>query len=447
MMFVRALTWGLLCAVLLVPSSISARDAAFVEPGTVGVKGNVGEALSADPRQYEAGESNVGVARRVTLFFANTGGNPINVSDVSTAGDGNVTVQMTASDCQKNGKLSGGSRCSVTLSITPTSSGPWSVEVLTTHDGPGRIARAVVVGKALNDGKSSGGEGLNQNSKEMKPVDFGEVNANGDPAVRTALMVNDSPEDIAVMAVDLIAVSKGLEKLANGCIPDQILKPGESCPITLRWAPYGKAALITDLIIRHTGKIGFTVIPIRGRTVGGAETDDDEGMGREGRLVKASRTGALLPPPTATEIDKLAVKVPPIPAQDLAHGDVANRSADADSVVYFIGQVGDRAILQHNGLTRVVASGSTTEIDGTQVKLLNIDNKTARVAINGKQRDLRLQASGYRPLPSVKKDKPDIDPRAAQNPASSSNSQSSSGKQGVSAISSSSQSGALISGK
>ena len=438
---------GLFCAALLAAQPVLARDAAFVEPGTVNAKGSVGEALTADPKQVDAGESNVGIARRVTLFFANSGGNALSVSDVNTAGDGNVTVQMTANDCQKNGKLPGGSRCSVALSITPTSSGPWSVEVLTTHDGPGRIARAVVSGKALNDAKSASGEGLNQNNKEVKPVDFSEVDASGDPAVRTALMVNDSPEDIAIMAIDLISVNKGLEKLDQGCVPDQILKPGESCPITLRWTPYGRAALMTDLIIRHTGKIGFTVIPIRGHTVGGTEMTGLEGMGRDGRLVKATRAGALVPPPTATEIDGIGVKMPPIPVQDLAHGGEPGRVHDVDSIVYFIGQVGDRAILQHNGLTKVVALGSDAEIDDAQVKLLKIGDKTAHVLINGQARDLKLKASGYRPLPSVKKDKQDLVKNAGQNAGTSSNSQSSSGKQGSSANSGSDQSSALISGK
>ncbi|MEQ1652662.1 MAG: hypothetical protein ABL897_09255, partial [Hyphomicrobium sp.] len=86
---------GLFCAALLAAQPVLARDAAFVEPGTVNAKGSVGEALTADPKQVDAGESNVGIARRVTLFFANSGGNALSVSDVSTAGDGNVTVQMT----------------------------------------------------------------------------------------------------------------------------------------------------------------------------------------------------------------------------------------------------------------------------------------------------------------------------------------------------------------
>ncbi len=442
----RAFSFGLFGLALLAASPVSARDAAFVEPGTITAKGNVGEALVADPKQYEAGESNVGIARRVTLFFANSGGNPISVSDVSASGDGNVTVQMTANDCRKNDKLAGGSRCSVSLSITPTSAGPWGVEVLTTHDGSGRIARAVVNGKALQDAKNSG-EGLNPNSKDIKPVDFGEVNVNSDPAVRTALMVNDSPEAITVMTIDLIAVSKGLEKLGHGCAPEQVLKPGESCPITLRWTPYGRTALMTDLIIRHTGKVGFTVIPIRGYTVGGAESAD-ESTGREGRLVKATRAGALTPPPTATEIENLAVKVPPVAAQEITPGSVLSRNIqEVDGVVYFIGQVGDRAILQHNGLTKVVALDDTVEIDGVQVKLLNIVDKVARVGVNGRQRDLKLQPSGYRPLPSVKKDKAETGKNEALSTAPSSNSQSSSGKQGVSANSSSNQGGALISGQ
>lgn len=405
----------------------SAREAAFVEPGTATAKGGADEILTADPRQFEAGESTVGIARRVTMFFTNTGGEPLTISDVNAVGDGNVVVQLTGDDCKQNSKLAAAGRCSVTVSITPTSAGPWSVELLALHDGPGRIARGMIGGRAVNDAKASGrGEGLSIGGKEANPVDFGDVDIASDAAVRTALMVNDSPNGITIKSIDLVAVDKGLEKREQGCAVDQLLKSGESCPITLRWQPDAKGAIATDLIVHHTGKIGFTVIPVRGH----ARDDSIPDQHMQAGLPPVTRNerpdkSDVPPPPSAADIASAAATILPESVRQASLDDLGRK--DGDDKIHFIGLVGDRAIVQRRGQTKVLAAGDTADFDGVEVELVAVKPKSAAIKINGKAKELALKASGYRPLPSVKKDQAD----PVRNAGVSSNLQSSAGKQSV----------------
>lgn len=411
--------WRLACLLLLLAPAAAARDAAFMEPGTAAGKASSNEALVADPKIFEAGESTVGISRRVSLFFVNAGAVPLTLDDVTVTGDGNVTVQREDGDCQASSKIAGASRCTVALNVTPTSAGAWSVEILVRHDGVGRIARALVKGKAIQDAKSATrGAGLNLSSSEMKPLDFGDVEAGGMPAVRTVLLVNDSPEPLTIKAIDLIMVDEQLERLLTGCVTDQELKPDASCPITLKWKPQATGSIATDLIIRHTGKVGFTVIPVRGRVPGakdGALTLGDSAL-------LTDTTHKPIVPPSPTELEMVTGKLP---------ATVRNETRlppprRVDDKLFLIGVVGQRAILQREGVTRSVAVGKTAEIAGLDVKLLSLTEREARVLADGRHVAIRLGASGYRPTAvSVNKTAENVDDLLSP---PSSNSQSSSGK-------------------
>jgi len=429
-----SLPWRIvLClALLLLPQVGSARDAAFVEPGTFAGKGASADALIADPKSFEAGESTVGIMRRVSLFFVNTGNMGVTLAELTATGDGNVKVEIENSDCAAQSKVAGFSRCTVALAITPTSAGAWSVEILVKHDGLGRIARALVTGRAVNDTKSAArAEGLNLSSRDMKPIDFGDVDVVGAPAVRTALMVNDSPETISIKAIDLIAVDKGLERLTTGCEVDQELKPDASCPITLKWQPQERGNIATDLIMRHTGKIGFTVIPVRGKGIGEGGSDVAAGQSTATPYNSANNGGhkAVPPPPmpSADEVESITGKLPPAVIGESDEKPVTTKTRGSNSdKLYLIGLVGTRAILQHGGVTKSVTVGDDVEFGSMTVKLLALAERKARVLVNGQQRIVSLGASDYRPASSSsgKNGKDD----GSKLPVPSSISQSSSGK-------------------
>ena len=130
-----------------------ARDAAFLSPSSTGGGMDVGDAIKVEPKSdIDVGESPLNVARRTTLFFVNQTPAPIQIEKINVNGDSNVTSEITNDDCSKQGSLAAGSRCSVEISITPTSGGSWSVEALMTHSGTGRITRAKLFGKTTGAG-------------------------------------------------------------------------------------------------------------------------------------------------------------------------------------------------------------------------------------------------------------------------------------------------------
>jgi len=264
----RAARWYLAAAVIgmLFASPVAARDAAFMAPTATGGAGD--EAVQVEPKGgIDLGETNINIARRATLFFVNQGTATVQIEKVSLNSDASVAAEITNDDCSKQGTIAPQSRCSVEVSVTPSSPGTWTVEILLTHNGAGRIARTKISGKTTGAGSANDKKetGLDLSSKEVNPLNFGDLEVGG-KAERSALMVNDSPDAITLYSIDVIEAGNGLQLLDQGCAVDMELKPGETCPVTLVWSPTDRGQVSTDLIIRHSGRQGFSVIPIRGTT-------------------------------------------------------------------------------------------------------------------------------------------------------------------------------------
>lgn len=399
----RSRMFGLCLAMVLALTSAGAalaagRDAAFMDPNlsTGGNRNASSDAVTVEPKSdIDTGESVINIARRVTLFFVNQTSVPVDVASVITSSDGNVKSELVADDCTKQGKIDPSSRCSVTVEITSSSSGPWTAEVQMTHSGAGRIARAKLSGKTSGQSGEKKDNGLALNTKDIKPVDFGEVSADGGMAVRSALMLNDSPEPITVLSIDVIAAENGLERLDQGCVPDEELRPGESCPVTMVWKPKGRGQISTDLIIRHTGRTGFTVIPLRGNAKG-----EDSG-GKGGKNAEASSGGKAsvkTASPLAGEVEKMVSNLPPLPESYLP-SDVTEpppaKKTEGEASFHLIGTVGNRAvILKPDGTTAVVDIGEDIAYgDGLIAKITNVMPKGAEIFIAGKKKQLILEAS------------------------------------------------------
>lgn len=396
------LRWAVMVVTAFVlwhPGATMAREAAFVEP-TAGSasKGASAEALVADPKSFDAGDAVVGLTRVATVFFVNQSSKATEIEDIVVTGDSNVTSEIVGDDCRKIGKLPVGSRCAVTLSITPTTPGFWTVQLLVTHDGTGRIAKSEITGKTLGENKSDAEHmGLALSSQKVEPIDFGEVEINLGEAVRTALVNNDSNEDLKVIAIDLVAEGRGLERMTQGCAVDTILKSGESCPITLRWTPKSRGDISTDLIVRHSGRVGFMVVPVRGKTLG-----EDQETGASGSshaadkfalpdnktdMARGTPNDEILPP----ELDEIQKITQNLPKLDVGTG-ISPPSGAPGAVddISLIGTVGDSAILQRGGTTRVVARGGSADFDGAAVKVLAVAPKSVRIDVNGTPRNLEL---------------------------------------------------------
>ncbi|MDE1901710.1 MAG: choice-of-anchor D domain-containing protein [Alphaproteobacteria bacterium] len=386
-----------------------ARDAAFVQPG--GGSGASDEAVKVDPKpDIDIGETTVGVAKRTSVFFDNESNQTVKIEKVTVNGDANVTAAASADDCSKQGEIAPSSRCSVEVSVTPISPGPWNVDVLMTHNGAGRIARAHLSGKTSGstaaDNKDSG---LTVNTKDIKPIDFGDVTVGDGKIVRSTLMVNNSAEPITLYSIDVIEADNGLQRLDQGCAVNMELAPGASCPVTLLWEPKDAGPVSTDLIIRDSGPLGFVVIPIRGKAKGDKTDVADKG---------GKNNGSVPPPPSAQELEKaMAGKIAPVSSADL--GSAAAAASADNGTLHLIGTVGDRAVLlKPDGDTVVVPAGGEFDLGAKQAKLLSVNARAATVDIGGKKKQLLLEAA--QSLVDAARKQAQADASSAQNAANGS---------------------------
>ncbi len=368
----------------LITGAASARDAAFLDPGSTSGSGS--EAVKVDPKaEVDVGDTVLGVAKRTSIFFVNQTNLPVKIEKVVVNNDSNVTAEATANDCTKQGVIAPQSRCSVEISATPTSSGSWSIDVLMTHDGAGRITRAKLTGKTSGSGSGEKSTGLSVNTKEIKPVDFGDVAIGDGKIVRSTLMINDSAEPITIFSIDVIEADNGLQRLDQGCAVDMELAPGASCPVTLVWSPKNNGAVSTDLIIRHSGKLGFAVIPIRGSAKGGSNAPE-EASGKSG-----GKHDVVPLPPTAQDLEKeMAGKIAPVPDAALGRG----ASGAGNGTTQLIGTVGEKAlILKSDGDTEVVPMGGEFDAGGKTAKIVAITARSIDIVVEGKRKTLVLHAA------------------------------------------------------
>ena len=379
---------SLLLAGLLLAAPAFARDAAFLDPNAGGA--SVGdEAVKVDPKaDIDVGDTALNVAKRTSIFFVNQTNLPVKIEKVVVNNDSNVTAESTADDCMKQGTIAPLSRCSVEISTTPTSPGSWSVDVLMTHNGAGRITRAKLTGKTSGAGTTENkSTGLAVNTKDIKPVDFGDVTVGDGKIVRSTLMINDSPDPITLYSIDVIEADNGLQRLDQGCAVDMELAPGASCPVTLLWIPKSSGPISTDLIIRHSGKLGFAVIPIRGSAKGGSLSEGDVKSGAKG--ADNGKT-SLAPPPSATDLEKaMAGKIAPISGAALGVD-----KGHSDGNFHLIGTIGERAIiLKPDGQTATVPVGSEFDTGDATAKLVSVSARSADLLVGGKKKHLELEAA------------------------------------------------------
>jgi hypothetical protein len=403
----------------LTPPAWAQRSASFIDPGASApaAKSDKGgstfaRSLVADPAQTDAGETLVNVARRVTVFFFNGFSTPAQLTQLTLNADGNVRSKVLTDDCRVIQTLPPQDRCSIVLEIIPSSPGPWSVELLMNHSGQGRITRAEITGTTLGKTDEKA-QGLAISKKIATPLDFGQVRANEESVARTMLIENDSTEPLKISSIDLIARDdQGLRLRPVGCEEGDELAPGESCPLTVMWEPEFRGNIATDLIVRHSGGLGFVVVPIRGNA-----SDDGKGGGAVASSRPKGSFGSLSPKSRGDSVSSLpggylppvAAELPPLPVGDIkppsatkAHAPEsspapereARRTEQAQSpiAIMLIGTANGRAILgDSSNQTYMLGLGETTLVGDLPVELLQLESTRAVVSIDGKRRELFLR--------------------------------------------------------
>jgi hypothetical protein len=416
---IRLVLLFVLFSLTVVSPAWAQRNASFLDPASGGgpAKSEKGgpavsaRSLVADPSQTDAGETLVNVARRVTVFFFNGFGMPVQLTQLTLNADGNVRSKVLTDDCRVIQTLPPQDRCSIVMEIVPSSPGPWSVELLMNHSGQGRIARAEVTGTTLGKTDEKA-QGLAISKKIAAALDFGQVRANEESVARTMLIENDSTEPLKISSIDLITRDdQGLNLRPVGCEEGDELQPGESCPLTVMWEPEYRGNIATDLIVRHSGGLGFVVVPIRGVATA------DDGKGGSGGVAARPKSsfGTLAPKNRGDSVSSMPGGfLPPVPdaIQPLPVGEITRPAPtaraerptsppaveapmlapSAPAMIALIGTVNGRAILgDSSNQTYVVSLGETTMIDDQTVELLQLESTRAVLNIGGVRKELFLR--------------------------------------------------------
>ena len=386
----RALLVTVLSLSLAPLPALAQRDAAFVQPSAASGGHKEGdELISPSPKTLDVGETSIGVTKRITLFFTNFSGRDAAITSLSINADSNVRTEAVQNDCAALQTLKPNDKCTVIIEITPNSPGKWTAEVVAVHDQAGRVSRATLSGSTSGDANNNGqlpGLSLVGAAKDQQ-IDFGEV-PGGSHAVRTVLLANDSPNPLKIERIMLMAADKSLTLLdKDGCTEATEVPAGSSCPVTVMWQPDNGGEVSTDLIIRHTGPIGFAVIPVRGKSNGG---------GGSGSTAKATS------PATSS-----AMAIPPLSADDLFVR-AANESGDATTKkprkaaaavvtsgstgLSLRGTTGDQALIGlDDGTVTLVGAGQTFQNGGVTYRILFVDPKSVALETAGRRLTLTLQ--------------------------------------------------------
>lgn len=390
----------LIAGTLLVAHTAHARDAAFMSPGA-SFSGNATEVVTVEPKsEVKVGDTPINLGRRATFFFVNQTSKTVRIESITATGDTNVKAEIVGDDCSSEKVINGGSRCSVTIEATPTEAGSWTAELLLTHNAQGRIARARITGKTTVKSGGSKAMGLSLSTQKVTPVDFGTVEVNNDKAVRSALMVNDSNTPITLLDIEVIAPENGLVMTDQGCSIDMELGIGESCPVTFIWKPASRGIISTDLIIRHSGRLGFAVIPIRGIAKG------DKVVTKKSNTTRSSKSGSSFgaPPPSlsskSTSADRVLSQMNSVDLSvskaDLASGnDASDDTKEVDLTAFaLIGTVGSRAIIfQPNGSTVMVSEFDEIPVSDGVIEVISVSPKRVVLDYLGDEITLKLTSA------------------------------------------------------
>ncbi len=289
--------------------------------------------------------------------------------------------------------------------------------------------------------------------KEIKPISFGAAQL-GDRVARATMLVNDSGEPITIRSIEMIEADNGLQRLDQGCTIGKPIPPGGSCPVILQWEPKKAGALSTDLVIHHSGRVGFTVIAVRGeakerppeavtppalvvapaaapapaappapvpaatpapppapaaaQAPAPAPAPPQAAAPAQPQLVQREivvSTAPDTPPPAPKEMKKEPVA--PLPAPLVrkeeprkeeprkATPPKSKKSAAAAPIdIRLVGTVGDRAavFMSPEGDTCVIPVGGTVQLKQGAAKLAAVTPYAAELVVNGQERVLHLKA-------------------------------------------------------
>lgn len=165
-------------------------------------------------------------------------------------------------------KLQSKETCNIVVTWLPTVRGLTQGVLAVKHSGKSGMAQSELKGVLRPNAVTNAtfypefvpDKGLLISSSDI--VDFG--NGIKEEAAVTISLVNAGSSDITLKEISLAGLESGLSVLSTGCKNNDVLKPGDACPVALGWVPLRTGALLDSLQIVHTGARGILIIPVRG---------------------------------------------------------------------------------------------------------------------------------------------------------------------------------------
>lgn len=317
-----------------------------------------------------------GMTRRTAVLFKNGTASPVTVDNVTTPGDERVSADVISDDCSEAERIMPGDRCMVELEITALRQGPWELEVVLHHSGPGRLAKGLV----------SGTSEATDNSSLEKPtvpviglsegrIDFGSLVTGRDEAAKTIMIHNKLDRRLAIDKMELVASSDDLKVREGGCTETGTIEAGARCAATVLWSPQESYNLSAEMLVWYDDPTPI-VVPISGQS-------STSGSSASGASATAAPQGGSQPP----RPENLGQA-----AQDVA--DSANEqkssSATASTSVSLKGVINNMAIIAVGDTSAAVTVGQSSTIGGTKITVNAIEDGTATIHADGKPKTLKM---------------------------------------------------------
>ncbi|MFP3941658.1 MAG: choice-of-anchor D domain-containing protein [Thermoanaerobaculia bacterium] len=213
--------------------------------------------LTVDPPSLAFGEAPLGEATEATtVTVRNRGGSPARIASVELAGADTGSFRIREDRCA-GGELEPGERCTVSVELRPRQEGVLEARLaLASPDLPGdREGPAVSL---------SGAGAAARLSVEPRSLAFGEVRVTASEEADLELAnAGRAPLEIRDLSISGTA-ARELSVAGTDCDATVPLGPGDSCRVTVRFAPAIEGERRATLHVRHAGVGGPGAVELRG---------------------------------------------------------------------------------------------------------------------------------------------------------------------------------------
>ena len=245
-----------------------------LQPTADGDKAGMNGKVGVTPESMDFGTSGGGIPQVRPILVSNHLSEPIKIQNILL----NAPEQSGfsyKSQCPETLLPEG--MCNIIVSWQPTSKGLAQGVLAIQHSGKGGLVQTELKGifQPAADDIAKVAAGKVDIAPEV--MDFG-TSDGGISLVRSAVMTNNSADDIEIWDVDMDVPDRSGFSYDSQC-PDT-LRSGETCNIIVTWQPTSKGLAQGLLVVQHSGKSGMSRTEVKGIYQPPAESSSKDVDGR-----------------------------------------------------------------------------------------------------------------------------------------------------------------------